>query len=291
MAVQPFFAREYTPAEAGREVRLKKGGAGRYFLSAAALVITVLSIWGPEALAEYKDRAVLNQIRTQEASAEGEGYRYRLGSAEKLHILSKCLESQMPSEGGAEQGEASGDYQEGTFAFIINHRGPSGKEITEEQIYMACEDGLIRLKELGILPQEVQRIEEEDYDAVLYSAIDVPDPQNNVAVWKISLSASQANADRKNRLIDAYIDADDGRIYEFYARTSLSWEEIDPDEIMRQWSAYMDLGEVQTYGSDNPLMESTPYYKKYSVLGAGGERTIVTIGFYEGINELFLKVS
>lgn len=270
-------------------VHMKKGGAGRFLLSAAALVITALSIWGPEALAEYKDRAVLNQIHTQEAPAEGAGYRYRLGMAEKLHILSKCLEGQHPAEGRTERGEVSEDYQEGTYAFIINHRGPSGKEITQEQIYTVCEDGMARLKELGILPGEVREIEKEDYDAVLYSAIDVPDPQNNVAVWKISLTASQANADRRNRLIDAYIDADDGRIYEFYARTSLSWEEIDPDEIMRQWSAYMGLGEAQPYESDNPLMENTPCYKRYSVPGA--ERTIVTVGFYEGINELFLKIS
>ena len=70
----------------------------------------------------------------------------------------------------------------------------------------------------------------------------------------MSLSDSQKNADKTNRLIDAYIDADDGKICEFNVRTELSWEEIDPDAI-------------------------------------GEGKTGVTVGFYEGINELFLKVS
>ena len=41
----------------------------------------------------------------------------------------------------------------------------------------------------------------------------------------------------------------------------------------------------------NPLEETTPYFIKYSFPGNGEESTVVTIGFYEGINELFLKVA
>ena len=53
----------------------------------------------------------------------------------------------------------------------------------------------------------------------------------------------------------------------------------------------MGLGDAEEYETDNPLLETTPYYKKYVFKGNGEERTIVTIGFYEGINELFLKIS
>ena len=42
----------------------------RSILSPALLVLTVLavilSVWGPEALATYTDRGILNQIKTQE---------------------------------------------------------------------------------------------------------------------------------------------------------------------------------------------------------------------------------
>lgn len=52
----------------------------------------------------------------------------------------------------------------------------------------------------------------------------------------------------------------------------------------------MGLGSPEPYESENPLLETTPYYKKYVFPGMGDARTIVTVGFYEGINELFLKI-
>ena len=116
-------------------------------------------------------------------------------------------------------------------------------------------------------------------------------PRNNVAVWKLSLSNSQKNADKDNRLIDAYIDADSGKIYEFYVRTPLAWEDIDPDGIVEKWSGYMGISEPVPYDSVNPLLETTPYFKKYTFPGIGEGNTVVTVGFYEGINELFLKIA
>ena len=87
------------------------------------------------------------------------------------------------------------------------------------------------------------------------------------------------------------LDADDGRLYEFYVRTQQKWEEINADEIIEKWSGYMGLDAPAPYETDNPLLEATPYYKKYVFEGMGDERTIVTVGFYDGINELFLKIS
>lgn len=271
----------------------------KYILNLALLALTaivvILSIWGPETLARYKDRNVLNQIRTQEEEAGGEGYRYQLSSHEKLYILSQCLNSQsMPgTEQNSQTREKQTDYQEltGTYAFVVNHNGPSGQEITAEEIYDKADQGLELLKELGVVPDQIREVSPDSYEAILYSAIDVPEPRNNVAVWKLSLLGSLQNANKENRLIDAYIDADDGKIYEFYVRSQLEWEEIDPDEVIEAWASYMGLASFEIYESDNPLLETTPYYKKYVFSGAGGERTIVTVGFYDGINELFLKIS
>jgi hypothetical protein len=262
-----------------------------------ALLIMALSIWGPENLSEYKDGRVLDRIQTQTSETEKEGYRYTLGSNEKLYILSQCLNSQSLPE--SEQNaltrveDESAEYQEvaGTYAFVVNHRGPAEKEITEEEIFSACNEMLKDLKDLGILPDTVREVAGADYEATLYSAIDVLEPRNNVAVWKMSLSNSKRNADKSNRLIDAYLDADDGRLYEFYVRTQQKWEEINADEIIEKWSGYMGLDAPAPYETDNPLLEATPYYKKYVFEGMGDERTIVTVGFYDGINELFLKIS
>ncbi len=262
-----------------------------------AVTVMAASIWGPEMLTGYRDRTVLDRISTQTSEGEGQGYRYRLEGSEKLFILSQCLNSQsLPqSEQSAltrlEREET--DYQEleGTYAFVVNHRGPTGREITRGEIFSTCNEMLASLKELGILPETVREVNSNDYDAVLYSAIDVLEPRNNVAVWKVSLSNSKKNADKGNRLLDAYVDADDGKIYEWYVRTEYTWEDIDTDAVIEKWSEYMGLDSPEPYETDNPLLESATYYRKYAFSGTGEEKCIVTIGFYEGINEFFLKIS
>lgn len=278
---------------------MKKSILNRSVLGPALLLLTVLvvilSVWGPETLAQYTDRRILDQIKTQEEETGGEGYRYQLSSNEKLYILSQCLnaQSQPETEQSARIRAVDASYQDltGTYAFVINHNGPSGKEITDEEIYETANEGIAALKESGILPEDIREIQAASYEATLYSAIDVPEPRNNVAVWKLSLSGSLQNANKENRLIDAYVDADDGKIYEFYVRAQIKWEDIDPDTLIERWSAYMGLPAPEAYETDNPLLETTPYYKKYVFSGNGEERTIVTVGFYEGINELFLKIS
>ena len=262
----------------------------------AALFSVLLSIWGPEALAKYQDKGMLDEIHEETVEKAGAGYRYKLNTNEKLYILSRCLSSQNLPEtehSAMTRLEEGGTYQEleGSYAFVANYRSPSEREITDEQIYETCNTALALLKEYGILPEEVREVEPSSYDATRYSAIDVLEPRNNIAVWKLSLSNSQENANKENRLIDAYLDANDGKMYDFHVRTPLLWEDIDTDAVIEKWGEYMGLGRPTAYESDNPLLETTPYFKKYVFPGMGEERTIVTVGFYEGINELFLKIS
>lgn len=262
-----------------------------------AVFSMALSIWGPEALARYQDKGMLNEIHTETVEEGGVGYRYKLNINEKLYILSRCLSSQTIPESEqnapAYRADAAAAYQDmdGSYAFIANYRRPSDEEITDEQIYETCNEALAVLKEAGILPKEVKDVMPASYEATLYSAIDVLEPRNNIAVWKLSLSNSQKNANKENRLIDAYIDAESGKIYEFYVRTPMQWEKIVPDEMMEKWSGYMGIDAPEALESENPLLETTPYYKKYVFPGSGSGSTVATIGFYEGINELFLKIS
>lgn len=273
---------------------MKKSSLNRA-LVVLTVVVVILSIWGPEVLAVYKERSILNQVQSGEEETGGEGYRYQLSSNEKLYILSQCLNSRtLPeTELSAQTKAEETSYQEltGTYAFVVNRKGPSGREITDEEIYETTNEGLSALKELGILPDSIREVQADDYEATLYSAIDVPEPRNNVAVWKVSLIGSLQNTNKENRLIDAYIDADDGKIYEFYVRTQMDWEDVDADALMEAWSSYMGLGTPEAYETDNPLLETTPYYRKYVFSGMGDERTIVTVGLYDGIDELFLKIS
>lgn len=270
---------------------------GYLFLIVIAVIVLCTAIWGPERLVKYRDKSTLNQIRADVVEDNGEGYRYSLNSNEKLYILSKCLTNQVLPESDASAmtkitEDVDYDSLTGNYAFVINHQGPSEREITDEQIYERCNTELTSLRELGLLPDEVHSVSADTHSAVLYSAIDVLEPRNNLSVWKISLKTGQQNANKKGCLLDAYIDADTGKIYEFYVRTVEStWETIDADAMAERWGAYLNLNGQEVYEEDNPLLETTPDYRKYRFPGLNGGNTIVTIGFYEGINELFLKIS
>ena len=271
-----------------------KRGIHIFFVVLVGLAVA-LSVWGPEALSGYQDRSLLGKIHRQETEASGEGYRYELSAVEKVYVLSQALGSVSPAEDGG-QGNlpfAGGVYREngGNYAFVTSPRSPSGEDISGEAAYGMCSRGLRELKEAGILPESVEEAVPEFYEAVLYSAIDVRDPRSYVEVWKLSLSDRIRGVRKENRLMDIYMDADDGKIYEFYARTEWGWEEIDPDAIARAWCNYLGLPEPSACSEVNPLGEATPYFKKYVVSGASEERTVMTVGYYEGIRELFVKVS
>lgn len=271
-----------------------------------AVAVAIFALWGPEAVAGYKDRGLLNQIKAEPVESGSEGYRYSMNSNEKLYLLSKCLDNRTVPESefsALTRVEDEGiDYGEltGTYAFVLNHQGPSDKEVTEEQIYDVCNRELERLHELGIIPQSVREVSADSYTAVLYSAIDVLEPRNNVAVWKVSLSTNVQNADKANRLIDAYVDAGTGKIYEFYVRTEGTWADMQPDTIVQSFSDYLGLYGLKKSETADTLTETTSNIEKYMVPGmtnGGGNAlettdgmTTLTLGFYEGINELFLKV-
>ena len=261
------------------------------------LFLLALLIWGPERLAQYRDKASLNQIIAEPVAESGTGFRYTLSSNEKLHILSQCLENQILPE--TEQSRKTRVESEefglkkltGSYAFVVNYQEPREGEIKEKEIFDACNEELETLKKLEILPQEVREVTEDAYSATLYSAIDVLDPQSNMSVWKVSLSTSQQNADKSNRLLDVYVDAETGKIYEFYVRIEAVWEDLVPKEIVQKWSDYLGLQGMTAYETDNPLLETTPFFLKYRFPGMDENSTVVTIGFYEGIQELFLKIS
>lgn len=266
-------------------------------LGILAVLVILFAIWGPEVLAGYQDRTTLYQIRTAAVEEEGESYRYSLSSNEKLYILSQCLNNQVLPEtelSTMTRTDAEGvDYETltGNYALVVNYQGPTEKELKEEEVYEVCNKQIQLLKELGVMPGQVLEVSAASYNAVLYSAIDVLDPRNNLSVWKVSLSTSKQNANKKNRLLDVYLDGDTGKIYEFYVRIEEDWSDIEPEEMIQQWGDYLGLTNREAYEPVNPLLETTPYFKKYRFAGIEQNNTVVTIGFYEGINELFLKIS
>lgn len=260
-----------------------------------AVVVILAALWGPEWIAARRDERLLNSITT-EAVEGAEGYRYRMSSNQKLYLLGSCLSSQTLPESElrflTRVDNEAGNYGEmtGTYAFVENRQQPGEGQIQEEAVYEACNREIQTLKEQGILPGEVKEVSEDSYEAVICSAIDVLEPRNNLSVWKISMSTDVRNADKSNRFLDIYLDADTGKIYEFYVRTGQQWDDIDTDAMIDRYAEYLELTGLEKNEDQNPLLETTPYFAKYTFPGEEEGSTTVTIGYYEGIRELFLKV-
>ena len=262
---------------------------------AVAVAVILAALWGPEWIAARRDERLLNSITT-EAVEGAEGYHYCMSSNQKLYLLGRCLSSQTLPESElrflTRVDSEAGNYGEmtGTYAFVENRQQPGEGQIQDEAVYEACNREIQALKEQGILPGEVKEVSEDSYEAVICSAIDVLEPRNNLSVWKLSLSTDVRNADKSNRFLDIYLDADTGKIYEFYVRTGQQWEDIDTDAMIDRYAEYLELTGLEKYEDPNPLLETTPYFAKYTFPGEEEGSTTVTIGYYEGIRELFLKV-
>ena len=260
-----------------------------------AVVVILAALWGPEWIAARRDERLLNSITT-EAVEGAEGYRYRMSINQKLYLLGRCLSSQTLPESElrflTRVDNEAGNYggMTGTYAFVENRQQPGEGQIQEEAVYEACNREIQTLKEQGILPGEVKEVSEDSYEAVICSAIDVLEPRNNLSVWKISMSTDVRNADKSNRFLDIYLDADTGKIYEFYVRTGQQWDDIDTDAMIDRYAEYLELTGLEKNEDQNPLLETTPYFAKYTFPGEEEGSTTVTIGYYEGIRELFLKV-
>lgn len=260
------------------------------------VLVVFLSLVGPERLALYLDQNSLNQIIESPMEKMTGGYHYALSANDKLYILSSSLNNMvLPETELSEKTNvvSEGLYEElnGSYALVTNYQGLKEYEIQSSDVVEHVNSEIKILKDLGIIPTTVKEIDSSAYNSQLYSAIDLKEPGNNLSVWKVSLVSSHANADKSRRVLDIYLDAETGKIYEFYVRVDKIWEELRPEEIIMSWSKYLGLEGVKKYENDNPLLETTPYYLKYQVPGIDGNNTIVTIGFYEGINELFLKIS
>jgi hypothetical protein len=256
----------------------------------------LFAIFGPERISVYKDKATLNHIVSEAADEMGEGYKYTPDSNEKLYLLSKCFESMTTSESELSSmtrlEPAEVDYEEiaGIYAMVLNRQESSDVEISYEEIFDRCNEELTELKKLGIIPESVKDVSSQLYGAELYSAIDVLEPQNNISVWKISLLTDTRNADKADSVIDIYMDADSGKVYEFYVRGDTSWEAVNPEKAVSDWAEYLGLYGMEEYISVNPLLESSTNYVKYSFPSGDDTTTVVTLGFYDGINELYLKL-
>ena len=266
-----------------------------FLLLVATAAIVVWVVLGPDMLAGYNDAMVLDRVSTEPAAGLAGGFRYRLTANERVFILSMALQNRvLPQSDYAvlTRGNTTRGLEPwATFAYTENRRGPSPGELTADDAARACAVSLEQLRASGALPECRFEPETDPYDIQFYTAVDMLDPQKYISVWQIVYDQDRPAADYRGALLEAWLDAETGKLYGFSLRSETEPENFDPGAIMDAWRAYAEVGGAEMLTGDNPLWETTPHYQKYTIDGMGSEKTVVTVGYYEGIHEIFLRIT
>jgi hypothetical protein len=246
----------------------------------------------PEWVSEREDALILGHITIEEkADAAVWGYEYRLNADEKLFILSNALNNRVLPQSDFYAAtrwlDSISTTQTQSYVF---------QQVTNENEYnpQTCEDALKRLEaeltllsERSILPKINFNPDLSNYEVNLFSAIDILEPQKNVLVWQITYNGVMI----RDGLVDCIMDAGTNKIYSVAVRANKTWPQYDADEIVKLWAEYIGSSVPEPYESDSPLLEDATYYQKYNVADADGNKTVVTVGYYEGVRELFVKIA
>jgi hypothetical protein len=257
----------------------------------AAVLITLAAL-GPSVLTGYNDAYLLEKVETEPAAGLAEGFRYSLTANERIYILSMALKDQIPPQtyyAALIRGQLAAPSP--SFMYTENRRGPSPGELTYEQALDACNASLAELRGLGAIPECRFDPGSDAYDVQLYTAVDMSDPQRNISVWQISYAPGRPVSEYRGALLEAWLDAETGALYSFSLRTDNLPDTFDPGALTDAWRRAANLTNVELLIEDNSMPETTPHYQKYAVEGLDNERTVIIAGYYEGINEVFLRIT
>ena len=265
----------------------------RLIYAAIILIVCVIiaaTVLVPELISRKYDRTMLGRITLEEKTNEVAGYKYNLSTDERLYILSNALSNrvlpQSDNFAATRQGGIS-NIQTQSYAFQPVYRESEYNSETRAEAMLAVGTELATLSEKGIIPALGLSTNTGGYEATLFSAIDILEPQKSVNVWQISFSGAII----QDGLVDCIIDAQTHKIYSVSIRSATMWEQYDTDEIIRLWAEYLGTNTPEAYTPGSPLLEDATHYQKYAIGGMDGDRTIVTIGYYDGIREFFIKIA
>lgn len=268
-----------------------------YFVATVFIfIIIIASIFSPLFISKKNDVNIIGKVMYEEMQDDNIGYVFKLNTNEKLYILSKVLndyfipESKYTDLVNEKISGSNLPNPQTQYAIIKNNRGTSENEISSNQIYDKCMQEIKELQNLKFINHLGIDIKKDFYNGNLYSAFDVFEPQKNFSIWQLEYTGNVQPTKDKNILLDAYLDAETGKIYGFSVCVEQSWESMDIDNMAKIWCEYLEIGNPTPYIETENIFEITPFYKKYSIDGINGNTTIMTIGFYDNVNELFLKI-
>ena len=260
--------------------------------TAAGLIVCGLvaaAVLLPKLISRYYDAAVVGIVRLEEKDG-GEGDNRDLNADEKLYILSNALNNRILPQSdhfAAIRWQDILNNKTQSYAFRPVYRESEYNAETRAEALRALKVELDLLREKGVLPALDFNPDNGDYEAALFSAIDILKPQNNVTVWQISFDGAKI----RSGLADCIMDARTHKLYSVSVRAKRTWTQYDESDAVRRWAEYLGAGEPDPYEPGNPWAEDAAVYKKYAFHGMDGSRTIVTAGYYEGVGEFFIRIA
>jgi hypothetical protein len=275
------------------------------YVAALLLVIVVIafSIFMPATLARYYDNSMFGVVYKDSTVISPESFQYStLSECERLNIVSMALGNRniMQSDYAAsirEKATRSGrDDTVMTFAYVENTRGPSADELNAEQAIEACKVELTEIIQSCFdlnANFDVTELNLNPCSEKLYSAVYMLEPQKNVPVWQIEYSSAippTFNDRLPFVLMEAYVDAETGKLYGFAFRLEQAdTEDFEPDALAKAWLDRLSIASFEDITDDKLFTENASLYKKFAIDGMDSAKTVFTVGFYEGVNEFFVR--
>jgi len=261
-------------------------------LAAGLVVVGIVAslVIIPALVSRHYDGKVVGGIHLEEKDADVEGYQYNLTMDEKLYLLSNALSNRILPQSdyfAAIRWQDSLAGQTQSYAFQPIYKDSEYNSETRAAALAALKEELKRLSGLGILPDLDFDPDDGTYEATLFSAIDILEPKKSVTVWQINFSGVKP----EQGLVDCIMDAQTHKLYCFSIRAQKTWAQYNADDAVRLWAEYLDTSEPQPFVPDNPLVEDASHYSKYTVKRTGNDKTVVTVGYYEGIQEFFVRIT
>jgi len=265
----------------------------KYTASAAPVAaVIMLSIFMPAKLSQFYNSSILDTVQTEAEDISPESFRYSLTAPERLYIISMALNNRniLESDYAASLREkairTNGDDSAASFAYVENGRGPAQGEMDAQNAMNCC------VSELSGIVRDAFGIDgftvNNPCRQTLYSAVDMLDPQKNVSVWQIDYAGAIPPAGSPFSLMEAYVDAETGKIYSFAFRMDQA-PGFDAGKLAKAWLGRLNITGYGDITENNPAPETSEQYKRFATDGLDQKKTIFTAGFYKGINEVFVE--
>ncbi|NNJ31765.1 hypothetical protein [Lacrimispora defluvii] len=265
--------------------------------------VIALSIFMPARLARFRDNSMMGVVHRENNAISPESFQYSsLSEQERLYIVSMALGNRniLQSDYAAALREKAIRSGRGdtvmSFAYVKNNRGAYGDELDVNQAAEACKTELNEI--IGTCTglkedRSLQNLNLNPCSGQLYSAVYMLDPQKNVPVWQIEYSTAVPPVPNDNlpfALMEAYVDAETGKLYGFAFRVKeLEGENFEPDTLAKAWLERLGITNFKDITDDNPITENASQYKKFATDGMDSTKTVFMVGYYEGVHEVFVR--